>query len=144
MSIFPVADVEAAAARIGVKVIVFAVLCFTLAGLAWRCQYLSTARDVAEIKLESLGNLVTAADLAVNRANTVNQTMRDAVLRLNAENVAMKEQNTKLEATAAQARALVAKRVAGERAEDLSRRARLDKPTAAEMNAVLRGIVGTM
>lgn len=140
MSVLPQVDL----ARVGVKLAVVAAVALVIVSLAWRCSVLGAeaakqAREVARLNGE-----MDRAHQAVQQAARVNGAMRDTILRLNAENEANRTQAAKLEAEAFAARRAAAQAAELARSEDSQRRARLDKPSAAEMSAVLRGIVGAM
>ena len=140
MSLFPQVD----AAALGVKLAIIGAIALVVVGLAWRCSSLSDDLAAAQRETERLTVEVQRADLVVNQAKTVNDAVRATVLRLNDENAANADRVAKLEADASAARRAAAQRAAAGRADDSARRARLDAPLPAEMNAVLRGLVGTM
>ncbi len=131
-------------ASIGVRLAAVAALGLVLVALWWRMGAAVERAEVAETKVAELGQRVIQADAAVKQATVVNQAMRDAILRQNTEIQAAKAEAVKLEAAAAAARRAADVRAAAGRAEDTQRRARLDTPSPAEMNAVLRASVGTM
>lgn len=140
MSLLPQVDLG----RVGVKFAVIAAVAVVIVSLAWRvsvhkAEAAKQAREVVRLTGE-----LDRAGQAVQQAERVNGAMRDTILRLNVENVANKAKASKLEAEASAARRAAAQAAQLARAEDAQRRARLDKPSAAEMSAVLRGIVGAM
>lgn len=140
MSLFPQAD----AAALGVKLAIIGAIAVVVVGLAWRCNALGKDLAAAGREVDRLSGEVQRADLVVTQAKTVNDALRAAVLRQNADIEAAKATVAKLEAESRAARARLASDQAAARETDSARRARLDKPSAAEMNAVLRGVVGAM
>ncbi len=140
MSVLPQVDL----ARVGVKLAVVAAVALVIVSLAWRCSVLGAEADKQAREVARLNGEMDRADQAVQQAARVNGAMRDTILRLNAENEANRTQTAKLEAEASAARRAAAQAAQLARSEDAQRRARLDKPSAAEMSAVLRGIVGAM
>ena len=140
MSLLPQVD----AAKIGVKLVVVAAVALVIVSLAWRCSVLGAEADKQAREVARLNAEMDRADQAIQQAERVNSAMRDAILRLNAENEANRTRATRLEAEASTARRAAAQAAQLARSEDAQRRARLDKPSAAEMSAVLRGIVGAM
>lgn len=140
MSLLPQVD----AARLGVKLAIIGAVALVVVALAWRCSVLEGQRDAADREVARLRSEMDRADRAVQQAARVNEAMRTTILRLNAENEANRAKAGKLEADATAARRAAALAAQTARAEDTQRRARLDKPSAAEMSAVLRAIVGTM
>lgn len=140
MSLLPQVDL----ARVGVKLAVIAAVALVIVSLAWRCSvHKAEAAKQAREVVRLTGELERAGQ-AVQQAERVNGAMRDAILRLNAENAANQAKASKLEAEASAARRAAAQAAQLARTEDAQRRARLDKPSAAELSAVLRGIVGAM
>lgn len=140
MSLLPQVDL----ARVGVKLAVVAAVALVIVSLAWRCSVLGAEADKHKREVARLNGEMDRADQAVQQAARVNDAMRDAILRLNAENEANRSKAARLEADASAARRAAAQAAQLARSEDAQRRARLDKPSAAEMSAVLRGIVGAM
>ncbi len=140
MSLLPQVDL----ARVGAKLAVIAAVALVIVSLAWRCSVLGAEAAKQKREVARLAGELERAGQAVQQAERVNGAMRDAILRLNAENVANQAKASKLEAEAFAARRAAAQAAQLARSEDAQRRARLDKPSAAEMSAVLRGIVGAM
>ncbi len=140
MSLLPQFD----AAKLGVKLAIIGAVALVVVALVWRCSVLEGQRDAADREIARLRGEMDRADRAVQQAAQVNHAMRDTILRLNTENEANRARASKLEADATAARRAAAQAAQAARTEDTQRRARLDKPSAAEMSAVLRGIVGAM
>lgn len=140
MSLLPQVDL----ARVGAKLAVIAAVALVIVSLAWRCSVLGAEAAKQAREVVRLTGELERAGQAVQQAERVNGAMRDAILRLNAENVANQAKASKLEAEASAARRAAAQAAQMARSEDAQRRARLDKPSAAELSAVLRGIVGAM
>lgn len=140
MSLLPQVD----AAKLGLKLAIIGAVALVVGALAWRCSVLEAQRDAAVREVARLRSEMDRADRVVQQAGRVNDAMRATILRLNAENEANRAKASKLEADATAARRAAAQAAQLARAEDTQRRARLDKPSAAEMSAVLRGIVGAM
>ena len=118
--------------------------CLLVAVLMWRYDAVVDERDALREKVTELGRRVIRADTEVKQAAVVNQAMRDAIVRQNTDIQAARAVVAKLEADARAARTRLAADQEAARRDDTARRARLDKPTAAELNAVLRGVVGAM
>lgn len=131
-------------AAIGVRGAIVIGCCLLVAALALRYDAVVDERDSLQTKVAELGQRVTKADAEVKQAAVVNQAMRDAIVRQNADIQAARAVVAKLEADARAARTRLAADQEAARRDDSARRARLDKPSAAELNAVLRGVVGAM
>lgn len=131
-------------AAIGFRGFIAIGCCLLVAVLTVRYDAALDERDALRDKVTELGQRVIRADAEVKQAAVVNQAMRDAIVRQNTEIQAAKAVVAKLEADARAARTRLAADQEAARRDDSARRARLDKPTAAELNAVLRGVVGAM
>ncbi len=131
-------------AAIGVRGAIAIGCCLLVAVLALRYDAVVDERDALRAKVTELGQRVIRADAEVKQAAVVNQAMRDAIVRQNADIQAARAVAAKLEADARAARTRLAADQEAARRDDSARRARLDKPSAAELNAVLRGVVGAM
>lgn len=131
-------------APIAVRLAAVGALLLVLAALWWRMDAAVERADAADREVARLQDEMTRADAAVKQAAVVNQAMRDAILRQNTEIQTAKALVATHEANAQAARRAADARAAAGRAEDTQRRARLDTPSPAEMNAVLRASVGAM
>lgn len=130
--------------RLGIKGIAIIAAILVVAAMAWRYEHIKSSRDALESEVTVLEAKLVTANAAVKQAGVVNQAMRDAIVRQNGLIDEARAQAVQLEAAARTARAVVAKQQAASRELDVKRRARLDAPSAAEMNAVLRSVVGAM
>lgn len=131
-------------AAIGFRGFIAIGCCLLVAVLMWRHDAVVDERDALREKVTELGQRLTRADAEVKQAAVVNGAMRDAIVRQNTEIQAARSVAAKLEADARAARTRLAADQEAARRDDSARRARLDKPSAAELNAVLRGVVGAM
>lgn len=131
-------------AKQGARLILVGLVLALVLGCAWRYQYVSTARTVAEAKVADLGAKVVAASNAVAEAKAINTRMQAAMQAMSQANAQAVAKAARLEADAQAARHAIAARAAAADAEDTKRRARVDAPSPDEFNAVLRGVAGAM